>query len=455
LRRRSAVNVPSVKYDLGEAELIAGHRIDLKGVIVVARRKDLDDGFTIVEVVVAAVVLAMTALVMAGLFVRTLGLAQSNTQRTTAANLATKQVEGLQAVDALSIPSGETVSTVTVGGTVYTLDQNVTLGTPTGTACGSTGGSINSQVISLVVTWPNMGTVQPVRTDTIRALGVGTDGFASTTGAAAVAVQNAGGVGTAGISVTLATAPGGTVIGTQNSGTDGCVVFAGLNPGNYTASVNTAGHVNQDGTQAATSSAFGVTASSVTKAVVPYDLLGALNITPTVSGGFTIPSAIGVTLTTSVWSPSQSRSYPTCVGSAVQGCVSGTTNRLAASLFPASYGAWAGTCADAATAAGTPTLVPVTSGATAAYTVSNFGRVNAVIGTVTAGKHLFAVHAADSTCTSGEVYDLGVVTTGQTVKVALPWGLWRMQLTSTGNVPAQSVTLSSAVGTAQTVAVAL
>ncbi len=106
-------------------------------------------------------------------------------------------------------------------------------------------------------------------------------------------------------------------------------------------------------------------------------------------------------------------------------------------------------------AAGTTTLQPVTSGATTSYTASNFGLVNATISAAPAGRHLYAVHAADSSCASGEVFDLGSVSLGQVVKVALPWGTWRLQLTSTGNVPTQTLTLASTVPAAQNVAVLL
>jgi type II secretory pathway pseudopilin PulG len=427
---------------------------------VAPRARTSDEGFSIVEVVVAVVILAMAVTVLAALMTRTLGLANSNTQRTTAANLATQQVEKLQTMRALDIPDGRiTIGPVTVGGTAYTIFQSSKYVTVNGSACSGTTGDLTSKVITLRVTWPNMGNVKSVRSGTIRALGTGSNDLSSSTGAAAVAVQNSVGDPTAGVSVTLQTAPGGTVVGTQTSGDDGCVVFAGLAPGNYTASANTTGYVNQDGTQATTSAAFGVTPSTVSKAVLPYDLLGALDVLPTPSSGsYGVPLGIGVTLTTSVWTPSQSRVYTQCVGSAVQGCVSSTSDRLAASLFPASYGAWAGTCSDEATAAavpGSPTLLPVTSGATTSYTVSNFGLVNATIGVAPAGKHLFAVHAADASCPSGEVFDLGAVSLGQTVKVALPWGTWRLQLTSTGNVPTQTLALASTSPAAKNVTVLL
>ncbi len=219
------------------------------------RVRTSDDGFSIVEVVVAVVILAMAVTVLAALMTRTLGLAQSNTQRTTAANLATQQVEKLQTMRALDIPDGRvTIGPITVGGTPYTIYQSSKYVTVDGSACsGTTSSDLTSKVVTLRVTWPNMGNVKSVRSATIRALGTGSNDLSGTTGAAAVAVQNAIGDGTAGISVTLMTAPGGTVVATQTSGDDGCVVFAGLAPGNYTASANTVGYVNLDGVQATTS----------------------------------------------------------------------------------------------------------------------------------------------------------------------------------------------------------
>jgi hypothetical protein len=397
------------------------------------------------EVLVATVIFALAATVLAGLFVKTLSLAQSNTQRTTAANLATQQMEKLRALDATQIPDGKTViGPIVVGGTAYTLTQYAELKTQDGTACVGTGTDLTAKQITVFVSWPNQGTVQDVRSDTIRTLNSSDDVLTASKGAVAVTVQAADGTGEADIPVTLTTSTGGFVT-SLTSGSDGCVVFTGLAPGSYLANANTLGYVDQDGDQATSSNALGVTANTISKGVLPYDQLGALAISPqTPDITYPVPSNIGVTLSTSVWSPSQSRPYRTCVGANVSGCVSGPSLRTAASLFPAKYGAWAGTCSDAATLAGTPTLQTVTSGNTTAYNVSNFGRVKSLIGTVTVGSHLYAVHAADSVCAAGEVYDLGVVSTGQTVQTALPWGTWRLQLTSTGNVATQTVSLNSA-----------
>jgi hypothetical protein len=408
------------------------------------------------EVLVATVIFALASTVLAGLFVKTLSLSENNTQRTTAANLATQQMEKLRQTRALDIPDGLTViGPITVGGTKYTIKQSAHFTTQNGTACNSaTGGDIVSKQVTLEVTWPDMGSTRPVRSDTIRTLGKGTDDLGTSTGAAAVAVQSSTGAGTGGIVVTLKTAPAGTVVASQTAGSDGCVVFAGLTPGNYTAAANTVGYVNQDGAQAATTSTFSVPAAAVGKAVLPYDLLGGLVVSPKPSNNnYVPPTNLGMTLSTSIWSPSQNRAYVSCIGTNVTGCVSGATDRLASSLFPASYGAWAGTCLDAVPT-GTIGLVPVTAGNTATYNATNLGLVNANITTALLGAHLYAVHAADAKCTAGETYDLGVVTTGQTVKVALPLGTWNLRLSASGSAPLQNVALTSTTA-AQTVSVLL
>lgn len=414
-----------------------------------------DEGLTIMEVVVACMIFALAATVLAGLLIKTLDLAKSNTQRTTAANLATQQMEKLRATKAVNIPDGlTTIGPVTIGGTPYTIKQYVKYATENGTACTGTGTDLTSKEITLLVDWPNQGNVQDVRSDTIRTIQASDDVLSSTKGAAAVTVQAAGGTGTQDVVVTLTTSTG-TLVATQTSGSDGCVVFTGLNAGSYLASVNTVSYVDLDGDQSSTSSAIGVTAGSISKAILPYDEFGGLSITPqTPDVNYPVPSGIGVTLTTSVWSPSQNRPYLTCVGTNVSGCVSGTAPRVAASLFPAKYGAWAGTCSDAATLAGTPTLATVTSFNTTNYTVSNIGRAKAVIGPLVTGTpHLYAVHAADAVCPSGEIYDLGTVSAGQTRQVGLPWGAWRLQLTTTGTPLLQTVNLSSGVSSPQTVTV--
>jgi hypothetical protein len=414
-----------------------------------------DEGLTILEVVVACVIFATAATVLAGLLIKTGGLAQSNTERTTAANLATQQMEKLRATKAVNIPDGLTlIGPVTIGGTPYTLKQYVKYATQSGTACTGTGTDLTAKEITILVDWPNQGNVQDVRSDTIRTIQASDDVLTASKGAAAVTVQAADGTGSQDVVVTLTTNTG-SFVASQTSGSDGCVVFTGLNAGSYIARANTVGFVNQDGNQSTATSAFGVTANTISKAILPYDEFGGLSMTPQPPDvSYPVPNGIGITLTTSVWSPSQNRPYVTCVGTSVSGCVSGTSPRLAASLFPAKYGAWAGTCSDAATLAGTPTLATVSSGIVASYTVSNFGRARAVIGPLVTGTpHLYAVHAADAVCPSGEIYDLGAVAANQTVQVGLPWGAWRLQLTTTGTPALQTVNLSSGVSSPQTVTV--
>lgn len=419
------------------------------------RARDEDAGATLVELVVALVILATVVTLVAGVLISTLQLVKSNTQRTAATNLAAQQIEKVRAMLGPDIPVGQTnLGTVTVGGTAYSLVQDAAYASQsaTGNACNGPSASLPFKRVTVTVTWPNMGAVQPVRSDTLRVLGVGNDILSGTTGAAAVAVQGGdGGQPVASIAVTLKTSPGGGTVATQVTGYDGCVVFANLPVGNYTASVNTLGHVSQDGAQDYTGAAFGVTTGNVTKAVLPYDRLGGLSATLTSPNGFPTPITLGLTLTSSVWAVNQDRVFVDCAAapSAPQGCVAGPS-REASSLFPGDYGSWAGTCTDAKPAGVIP-LDAVTAGSVTNVPVSNLRDVQVTGDPSIAGSQtLYAVHASgDPTCPSGEYYDLGTLTAGGVVDVALPIGDWRLQLSSA--VPAtfdpsdpQSVRLTSA-----------
>ena len=269
------------------------------------------------EILVAFLLLAVTCTAVAGIFINTLGVAKSNTQRTTAANLGTQQMEAVRAMRALDIPDGHTVlPAVTIGGTVYTVarDAQYVTQNSTGSACTGPNAALPFKRVTVTVTWPNMGSVKPVRTDTLRAVGLGEDdGMSASDGAVAVAVMNASAQPVSGIPVTVYAATGNVVQGTQTTGTDGCVVFVGLPGGtSYDATANTLGYVGTDGAQLSSSGSFGVVASQVTKATVQYDRPGSLLVTATSPKGYSQPSNLNFTLRTSVWIANPNRAYPDC-----------------------------------------------------------------------------------------------------------------------------------------------
>ena len=115
-------------------------------------------------------------------------------------------------MDATAIPDGKTIiGPIVVGGTSYTLTQYAELKTQDGTACVGSGTDLTKKQITIFVSRPNQGTVQDVRSDTIRSLNASDDVVSASKGALAVTVQAADGTGEADIPVTLTTSTGAFV----------------------------------------------------------------------------------------------------------------------------------------------------------------------------------------------------------------------------------------------------
>lgn len=396
-------------------------------------RTHTDDGFSLLEAVVAAVVLGVAATAVAGLLIRGLEVAQNATRRTTAANLAATRIETVQGTKALDIPNGRTeFAPTTISGTSYTVVQDaafVALGA-SADACQGGAGTLAYKRVTVTVTWPSMGATKPVRSDTLRSLGFGADGLDAAMGAAAVKVLNSSGVGVPGISVTVQGSAGGPAVGTQTTGADGCLVFVGVPPGDYVALLGAAGYVDAEGAQASTSNPFGVTAAQLTTTSVSYDRPGQLSVGVAPPSTYSPPSNLGVTLQSSLWTGLQRRPFPDCaeVTTSPQQCVTGG-NRTATALFPAAYTAWAGTCSDARPSA--PAALRNVAPGGSASLVAPLGAVTVRSDAMTAGRRYYAVHAADSACPGGASYDMGNLPAalGSPARVALPYGTWTLQLT--------------------------
>lgn len=390
-----------------------------------------DAGLTLVEVIVGMAVFTVMATITAGLLINTVRTASANKQRVTAGNLVQAQIEQTRSLRTLDIPDGaSTVLNTTVGGTTYTVNQtvNVVASDSSTSICSGSGNQIGYKLVTAVVTWTGMGSAKPVRADTLKALGVGNDGLDTTKGAYAVAVIDSNGNPQQGVSVMLN--PGGL---TRTTGIDGCAVYLGLTPTDYTVTLSKAGYVTVDGAASITTAAIGVRASTVTRPPpVSYDLAGSVAFSTVAPGGYSPVSGLRVTVSNTRFTPTTSRSFPDCsvVPTAPQGCVSGTS-RSAAALFPGQYGAWAGSCADAAPTA-PPNLTPVASGPNPNVTVALAGvrvQVQDVSGRPVPGRTLYAYHAPDNKlCTTPEFYLLNADGSSD-VRVGLPSGMWTFALT--------------------------
>lgn len=339
-------------------------------------RRD-DSGFSLVEVVVAAVVLSLMGAAVAGVLLQAVAVTGDNARRVQAASIARDQIELVRSGNADDIPDGTVqVGSRTVQGTTYTITQNAALlgAGSAASACRQTGADLAYKRVTVSVGWPDMGSTKPVRADTLVALTAVQRAAGSSLGAVAFAVDLYDGSTTArlsGANVTVGTQ-------TQTTGDDGCVVFDSLTPGTYATAVTAAGYSDPDG-RTTTTGTVTATAGSITRpAPVVLGQTGRLRVTVTAPAGYTSPTplaTIPLTLDTALFAPTTFRTFADCSGVATApvGCVSGTP-RTAAPLFPATYTVSAGDCS-VIPPAGTAPSVQVPASGTVDATVP-LGGVN-------------------------------------------------------------------------------
>lgn len=417
-------------------------------------RRLTDAGFSLVEVVVALMILALSVSVVAGVLISTMGVTRQNTQRVTAANLAQQQIEAVRSQRALDIVDGTTtpVSGLVIDGTTYTVTQNsVYLNAgATQSLCKETSNTIAYKRVTQTVTWPNMGSTKPVQADTVVSLGLNGDGLSAATGAAAVLVKGPTGQPVDGVAVSVS--PGSL---TQTTGADGCAVFVSLAPGSYQAIVQRPGFVGIDGAQQVVTAPFAVTAAQVVRPSVDYARRGALAVTLSEQPGHPVPTPLPMTLDFSLFTPQTTRVFQDCsqIAAAPQSCVGGTPLRTAQALYPGSYSAWAGSCADAKPTSVTATAV--FADGTTPYVVPVAGvtvEVRDVNNAPVSGQTVYAIHQADEQCTIGVAWLLPG--SGASRKVSLPQGLWTFTTSSTvtSTPPSGSATAQLKAGTVDPVA---
>ena len=415
------------------------------------RTSPRDEGFGLMEAVVASVLLGITAVVVATMLVGTLRTTTNSGRRSIAAQLAAAELEATRQLSATDIPDGRTTLPArSAGGTTFTIVREASYLTTSGSpsACAGTG-KLAYKKIAVSVTWPDMGSTTPVRSETLRALGFDatSGGLDASTGSLAVSVIDGAGnpVDSATVTVTNQSA---VTLDTELTGTDGCAVFAGLpSSTNVYASAYKAGSVNITGIPLATDSGSGIAASSLSKTTLQLSPPGSLLVNQVLPPGAVLPAIPGpktfqVTLYSSVWpTPSMRQPGPCVTTTGV--CVS-TDGRTVTNLMPAAYTAWIGQCLDAQVTSGSATIA---NGSQAS--------VNAPLGAVRLTSTstsllpvtVYARHVAEAVVNgigcggNPETITLGSVPArGGTLTVALPKGNWIV--TTLLNLPGWTVSIS-------------
>lgn len=392
-----------------------------------------DRGFTIMEVVVAMSVFAVFVAASLGVLMRTTQTTHGNLRRTAATNIALRYIEAARGANVFAIPTGRVTTTETMGNLSFTVTQNARYvpATNSGSVCAGTANTLAYKLVTITVTWPNMGAIKPVRTDTLKAVGIGKNGVDPSKGSLAIEVVGSTGTRLPGVTVSISNGQ------SMNTDDDGCVVFTNLPPATYTASVNTMGYVSTANRQAHTTSPIGVSAGTMARGSVYYDTARTLNIAFGAPAGATIVSGWSVRLGNTYIAETV---YPTCTGGvAAQGCVTALPTTVGAdlqarALYPETYtvNAKLGTCSapvsvDVRPVTATP---PTATLPVAAPTI----RVQ-VAGTITAGR---------SFTVSGCGYSTSVSSTVAGSTLMLPYGTWTFTIPATWFKPgtSQAVVLS-------------
>jgi hypothetical protein len=261
-------------------------------------------------------------------------------------------------------------------------------------------------------------TTKPVRADTLRALGVGTDGLDATRGTLAVSVVGASGAPTEDVPVTLT--PGNV---RRTTGSDGCAVFPSLLPGTYTATASIAGYTGSLNTQTASLTGLGVVAGGVRRGVLLYDRVRSVDVETDAPAGAVVPPGFAVRAGDTYTVES---TLPTCVGTAVPAACAVATPGLVRGLFPETWSFKVGACSEAAPSQVVADLRPALLALTPPTVTIPVGAVRVDVQTPAGsqpGRAVTATHAAAPGCPSGETWTLPSTVTGGAWLV-LPYGTW-------------------------------
>ncbi|TPW74780.1 type IV pilus modification PilV family protein [Schumannella soli] len=291
-----------------------------------------EDGFSLVEVVVAMMVFALLMIGMSYSLVTMQRLSKDSTLRQTAIGLAKAELDRLnQKANPLDLTSSSS-SVTGSNGTVYTIDRTVQWVPASGTiaACGTGGGNLLYKNVSIQVTWPGMTTItKPVQLDTNISPSDRVND--PSMGTVVVAVLGADGLARQGVTVTITNkATGVALANVPATDIDGCSYVLKVPPANYSIKINKTGFITS--TTMTLSSTTGpaidrtVEAGATASAKLDFDAAMTLNrayASDKPSGNVVMPS----NLDTSYF-------YSGGVYSATDSGVLSSSNTTAVKLFP-------------------------------------------------------------------------------------------------------------------------
>ncbi|MDT7571349.1 MAG: hypothetical protein QOE05_1523, partial [Actinomycetota bacterium] len=297
----------------------------------------LDDGISLVEVMVAMVLFMIGSLSLLSVLVSTMSGSFDNRARVTAANVAAADIDDARDADYFSLITLPTRDEI-VDGRTYRVTREVQTTMPTGasSACLGSGSSRQyyKRVSTKVETAFKGATAKPVRADTIVRAPLYDP--SSTLGAIGFRVMNRDGTPLSGLPVSASSL-------NRTTDTSGCAFFDALTPGTVTVTVTRPGSVTRAGSSTLSKNVI-VTAGQITTDSLRVDTAVTITVSTMAYNGSTAwtgqaaPSGSVVTIAASDRSNVARVTYPT------KPVTLGADTTWTAFPSRGGYDAWLGTC---------------------------------------------------------------------------------------------------------------
>jgi prepilin-type N-terminal cleavage/methylation domain-containing protein len=401
-----------------------------------------DDGFSLIEVIFAIMIFALIAMAATSGFITEIAMENKSRNRVAAAGLAASEIDNARSVAPSSLVVGSTGYDTWVGKLKYHVQRDVAYVPLNSTQGACDGGANNGAQVKVyrvdaVVTWPKMGNTPAVRAET--QISPEAD-QAATQYNIGIKVLDEFNTGVNAKPVTL-TGPMGTLV--SNSTSDGCAFFVDLDAGTYTATINTAGWVDNQLNSIATAV---VTVPSGTGTTVTsplnYTPSAILNLTMPGDATHPLPANVPVTISNPSLVPQTRKAAGTGAVRTI-----GPTTPFGLFPYAAGYQAWLGSCADA-DPEGSSVTAPigpyypgmlrdpaytVTAGNTTSGTLDGDAvellfknGANAPVPGVT----VTAKHLADSVCPAVSYVLNGTSDASGFIGATLPYGKWTLNFST-------------------------
>lgn len=384
--------------------------------------KRQDSGFTLVEILVAGVVFALTATATVAILITAIRTVRENSHRVYAANLARAEVDRQRELGTAGITIGNVISTSTTPMGTFTISTTsnwVGLNQAAGACATTTPGQAYMRV-HVEVTGTSITSTET--SDTLVA--PADDSDLTTTGQISVLVKDERAVPVPGVTVQLRDLSTAAAPSSYVTGPDGCVFVPQLAPSqSWQVSINRGGFVPR--TVNGTVTTVGVVATATTRVSFEYANASSLSF-DSGSTDFPVPATMPVTsgLDALTALPYAGTSFP----------------RTITGLWPATggYTAWLGMCTDADPAA---FAAPRTyAGQRSWYSVTPGQTTNgALVGATVRVRGLpanalvritHAKEAAGNCSSSAPVYDVGRTDSKGVLHALLPYGQWTFSTTA-------------------------